>query len=270
MPRMKPTFIVVMDGALARFFVLRRGEQEQLFEEAGPSLSARRKVSRERTEPRKEIDSAQFVREVSTALDTALSERKFDRLVLVAPPRQLSEMREQMSARLREMLAHQVPKNFAGLGVDALWQKLSPILLKAARPVSSSTDQVPSVSGEALPVSVVFRNMDASASVQAAALKYAAKLGRKYGRIQNCRVTVEAPKHVHRKVKEFRVAIDMKLPGHEIAAKAASSDGAVYDDLGIALREAFATATRQLQDHVHRMKNEVLRERRHAAPRNAA
>jgi protein required for attachment to host cells/ribosome-associated translation inhibitor RaiA len=266
---MKPTFIVVLDGSLARFFVLRRGDEGQVFEEAGAPLSARRRAPRERAE-RKDIDTHHFTREVCSTLDAALAERKFDRLVLVAPPRQLSDLREQMSARLSETVAHQVPKNFAGLGIDALWQKLSLILVKVARPVSGTADHVPTVSGEALPVSVVFRNMDASVSVQAAALKYAAKLGRKFGRIQNCRVTVEAPKHVHRKVKEFRVAIDMKLPGHEIAAKAASGDGAAYDDLGTALREAFATATRQLQDYVHRVKDGVVRERRHAAPRNAA
>ncbi len=265
----RPTYIAVMDGSMARFFVLRRGEEGQLFEEVASPLAARRKTPRDKTE-KADVDTLHFTREVADALETALADKKFDRLVLVAPPRILSEMRSQMSARLRETLAHQVAKNLAGLSVDALWEKLSLVLLTAARPVSGTADRVPTVSGNSLPVSVVFRNMDASMTVQSAALKYAAKLGRKFGRIENCRVTVEAPKHEHRKVKEFRVAIDMKVPGHEIATKAASSDGPAFDDLGTALREAFATATRQLQDHVQRVKGEVLRERRHAAPRNAA
>jgi ribosome-associated translation inhibitor RaiA len=264
----RPTYIVVMDGSVARFFVLRRGEEGQVFEEAANALPARRKAVRDRIERTQPVGNLQFARDVAGALDGAFADKKFDNLVLVAPPRLLAELREQMTARVRGTLAHQVPKNLAGLGVDALWQKLSVVLLKAARPVSGSADRVPTVSGNSLPVSVVFRNMDASLSAQAVALKYAAKLGRKFGRIQNCRVTVEAPKHEHRKVKQFRVAIDMKLPGHEIAAKAASSDGDA--DLGTALREAFATAARQLQDHVRRVKGEVLRERRHAAPRNAA
>jgi protein required for attachment to host cells/ribosome-associated translation inhibitor RaiA len=258
-----------MDGSMARFFVLRRSEEGQVFEELASPLAARRKQPRDKAE-KVDIDTLHFTRDVAAALDAALADKKFDRLVVVAPPRILSELRDHMTARVRETLAHQVPKNLAGLGVDALWEKLSLILLTAARPVSVASDRVPTVSGNSLPVSVVFRNMDTSLSVQSAALKYAAKLGRKFGRIQNCRVTVEAPKHEHRKVKEFRVAIDMKVPGHEIAAKAASSDGPAFDDLGTALREAFASATRQLQDHVHRVKGEVLRERRHAAPRNAA
>lgn len=281
----KPTLIAVMDGSVARFFILRRGEEGQVFEETAGPLHARHNGRSDKpgrragvtgshaVAPRRDpkmLDTLHFTHDVAGALDSAVAERKFDQLVLVAPPRLLAEMRAHLTARVRETLAHQVPKNLAGLGVDALWEKLSVVLLKVARPVSNGTARVPTVSGNSLPVSVVFRNMDVSVSAQAAALKYAAKLGRKFGRIQNCRVTVEAPKHEHRKVKEFRVAIDMKLPGHEIATKAASSDGTAYDDLGTALREAFASASRQLQDHVHRIKNEVLRERRHAAPRNAA
>jgi protein required for attachment to host cells len=261
------TYIAVMDGSVARFFILRRGEEGQVFEEVASPLAARRKQPRDKTE-NAGVNAHQFSREVAGALDDAFAKKKFERLVLVAPPRILSDVRDQMTTRVRETLAHQVPKNLAGLGVDALWEKLSLVMLKAARPVSGTSDRVPTVSGNSLPVSVVFRNVDASATAQAAALKYAAKLGRKFGRIQNCRVTVEAPKHEHRKVKGFRVAIDMKVPGYEIAAKAASSDGPAFDDLGTALREAFATATRQLQDHVR--KGEVLRERRHASPRNAA
>jgi protein required for attachment to host cells/ribosome-associated translation inhibitor RaiA len=258
-----------MDGAVARFFILRRAEDGQVFEETASPLAARRRQPHSRSE-RAGINTHQFLREVAGALDGAFADKKFDHLVLVAPPRLLSEMRTHLSARVHDVLSHQMPKNLAGLGIDALWEKLSAILLEAARPVSSASDHVPAVSDSHLPVSVVFRNMEASATAQAVALKYAAKLGRKFSRIQTCRVTVEAPKHAHRKVKEFRVAIDMTVPGHEIAAKAASSDGPAFDDLGTALREAFATATRQLQDHVRRVKDEVLRERRHASPRNAA
>jgi ribosome-associated translation inhibitor RaiA len=254
-----------MDGSVARFFVLRRGDEGQIFEETASPLGARRKTPRGTSDKGKDLDTSQFMRTVAGEFDSALADRKYGQLVLVAPPRILSEMRTHLSPRVREALAHQVPKNLAGLSVEALWEKLSLILLKAARPVSGPDGHVPTVSGNSLPVSVVFRNMDASASAEAAALKYAAKLGRKFGRIQNCRVTVEAPKHVHRKVKEFRVAIDMKLPGYEIAAKAASGDSAA--DLGTALREAFTTAARQLQDHMQRVKGEVLRERRHASPR---
>jgi len=276
----RPTWIAVMDGARARFFTLRRGEDGQIFEEVTVPLSVKRAARADkpgrgfsaggrhgvgpRNDPNR-LEAAQFTREVAGTLDAALAERRYDRLVLVAPSRNLAELRDHLTARVRDTLAHQVPKNFTKLGTDALWEKLSVILLKAARPVNGTASRVATVSGNAMPVSVVFRDMDASPTVQSAALKYAAKLGRKYGRILNCRVTVEAPHHAHRKVKLFRVGVDLKLPGHEIAAK--FGDDPAYSDVNTALREAFATATRQMQDHVRRVKDGTLRARRQASPR---
>lgn len=279
----KPTWIAVMDGTQAKFFALHRGEEGQVFEEVAGPLAAKR-TSVHSDKPGRGYSSASgrrhamginsqrtdtlpFSREVASALDGALASKRYEQLVLVAPPRNLAELRDCLSTRVKETLAHQVPKNLIKLGTDALWEKLSVILLKAARPVNGSAARVATVSGNSLPVSVVFRNMEPSETVQAGAIKYAAKLGKKFGRIQNCRVIVDAPKHAHRKVKEFRVLIDLKLPGREIATKSASSDNAAYDDLGTALREAFATATRQLQDHARKIKGEVVRERRQSSPR---
>lgn len=278
----KPTWIAVMDGTQAKFYALRRGDDGQIFEEVAGPLAAKRSVRSDKPgrgfsaaysgrhamgANSERSDTMPFSREVAAALDAALAEKRYDQLVLVAPPRNLAELRECLTTRVRETLAHQVPKNLIKLGTDALWEKLSVILLKAARPVNGGASRVATVSGNSLPVSVVFRNMEPSATVQAGAVKYAAKLGKKFGRIQTCRVIVDAPKHVHRKVKEFRVSIDLKLPGHEIATKSTSSDKAVYDDLSLALREAFATATRQLQDHVRKVKGGVVRERRQSSPR---
>jgi len=245
----KPTWIAVMDGARVRFFALRRGEEGRIFEETAPPLL---------TKPRR------WAREAAGALDGALADRRYDRLVLVAPPRLLAELREQLSERVRETLVHQVPKNFVKLGAEALWQKLSVILLEAA---AANGARVATVSGNAMPVSVVFRNLAATPTVQGLALKQAARLGRKFGRIRRCRVTVEAPHHVHHKVKEFRIAVELKLPGCEIAAKHASGDGPSFDNIGTVLRQAFATAERQLQDHVHRRKGATVRTRKQTSPR---
>lgn len=281
----KPTWIAVMDGTVARFYALRKGEDGQVFEETADPLSVK-KLTRargdkpgraysstgvgvrhavvSRTDPHK-LETAQFAREVAGMLDAALAAKRYDRLVLVAASRCLAELRDHLTARVRDTLAHQVPKDLTKLSTDALWGKLSVILLKAARPVNGSAAGVATVSGNAMPVSVVFRDMDPSPSVQSATLKLAAKLGRKFGRVLNCRVTVEAPHHAHRKAKLFRVGIDLKLPGHEISAK--FGDGPGYGDVNTALREAFATATRQMQDHVRRVKGGTLRTRRQASPR---
>jgi len=264
--RSKPTWIAVMDGSQARFFALRRGEDGQVFEEIAAPLAPGRSPRPARA-GRYQLETTNLVREVAGTLDAALADKRYDRLVIVAPPRNLSELRDHLSPRVRETLVHAVPKNFTGLGTEALWERLAAILLRAARPLNGGAAPVRTGTTANLPVSVVFRNMDASPTVQAAALRHAAKLGRKYGRILSCRVTVEAPHHEHRKVKLFRVAIDLKLPGHEIATKFASGDRPAFGDAGAALREAFATTARRLQDHVLRMKGTTVRTRRQSSPR---
>jgi ribosome-associated translation inhibitor RaiA len=246
----KPTWIAVMDKAEARFFALRRGEGGQLFEEAVAPLKPK---------------PQRWAREVAGKLDGALADKHYDKLVLVAPPRLLKELREFLSQRVRETLVHQVHKNFVKLGAEALWDRLAASLRNAVAPAGPA--RVATATGLSLPVTVVFRDMEASPTVHALALKQAAKLGRKFSRLQNCRVTVEAPHHLHRKIKEFRIAIELKLPGAEIAARHASGGSPQPDDVAAALREAFATAQRQLQDHVQRRKVATVRKRKITSPR---
>jgi ribosome-associated translation inhibitor RaiA len=97
-------------------------------------------------------------------------------------------------------------------------------------------------------MSLVFRNMEASPSVQAAALKHLAKLGRKFDRIVSCRVTIEAPHRHHRKGRLFQANVELMLPGHEITTKGAGKNNHAHEDVNVALRDAFDAATRQLQD----------------------
>jgi hypothetical protein len=245
----KPTWIAVMDGAEARFFALRRSESGQLFEEAAAPLKPR---------------PQRWAREVAGKLDAALADKHYDKLVLVAPPRRLKELREFLSERVRATLLHQVHKNFVKLGAEALWDRLAAGLRNA---VPAGSSRVATAAGISLPVTVVFRDMEASPTVHALALKQAAKLGRKFSRLQSCRVTVEAPHHLHRKVKEFRIVIELKLPGAEIAARYASGDTPQSGDVAAALREAFAIAQRQLQDRIQRRKVATVRKRKITSPR---
>ena len=284
--RNTPTWITVLDGAQARFFVLRKTEEGQVFEEIGTSVAAMHQARalrsnrpgrvfasagggiRHAVEPHTDydkLDTANFARKIAGTLDAAFADRRYDQLVLVAPSRNLAELRAHLTPRVRSRVVHEVPKNLTRHTTDALWQKLSGHLLKAAKPLNGSTSRV--TPGADFPVAIVFRNMDPSPTVQGAALKYAAKMGRKFGRIVSCRVTVEAPHHAHRKVKLFSVSVDLKLPGRDVAAKRASAPRRTYEDVNAALRDAFATATRQMQEHVERIHGEALRTKRRSSER---
>jgi len=261
----KTTWIAVLDGTQARFFALRMNGDGQVFQEAAKALSAdlpRRDKQPARTssigkargavEPRHDYNKMakhQFTREVAATLDAACADHRYDRLVLVAPPRSLGELRELLSERVLAGLAHEVPKNLTKLASDALRKKLSGLVaMSPSAPPPRETVKQKTKAKVSLPMSVVFRNMEASPSVHAAALKHLAKLGRKFDRIVNCRVTVEAPHRHHRKGRLFQANVELMLPGHEITTKGAGKNNHAHEDVNVALRDAFDAATRQLQD----------------------
>jgi protein required for attachment to host cells/ribosome-associated translation inhibitor RaiA len=271
--RQKTTWIAVLDGTQARFFALRKNDDGRIFEETAEALSADLpRYSRDErsdrpsrafavgkargaVEPRHDYNKLakhNFTREVAGTLDAACADRRYDRLVLVAPPRSLGELRELLSERVQASLAHEVPKNLTKLGPDALRKKLSGLLVTAPPPLDAAVSRdelkVKIKAKVSLPMSVVFRNMEASPSVHSAALKHLAKLGRKFGRIVRCRVTVEAPHRHHRKGRLFQANVELLLPGHEITTKGAGKNNHAHEDVNVALRDAFAAATRQLQD----------------------
>lgn len=262
----KTIWIAVLDGTQARFFALRVNGNGQNFEEALPALSADLPRRDERpsrafsvgkargaVEPRHDYNKLakhQFTREVAVVLDAACADRRYDQLVLVAPPRSLGELRELLTERVLASLTHEVPKNLTKLASDALRKKLSGIVALpppgAAFPREAAKEKArESIS---LPMSLVFRNMEASPTVQAAALKHLAKLGRKFDRIVSCRVTVEAPHRHHRKGRLFQANVELVLPGHEITTKGAGKNNHAHEDVNVALRDGFDAATRQLQD----------------------
>ena len=258
--KLKTTWIAVLDAAQARFFTLRKSDYGQIFEEAALALNAgrdagngksgRSDVERHAFEPRanpRKLEKRNFTMEVAEALDAALTDRRYTELVLVAPPRSLGELREILSERVQKAIMLEVPKSLTNLSSDALWSKLSTHLLKGAKTLNGAVQGgTEKAKAKPVPLSVVFRNMTASPTVHADAVRQADKLGRKFERIISCRVTVEASHHPHRKVKMFRVCVDLKLPGRDIAAR--SANDRAQEDVKAALRDAFAAAERQMLD----------------------
>jgi len=285
--KIKTTWIAVLDAAQARFFVLRKTDDGQIFEKAASALNADlprrardegsdkpgrsfssagggvRHAIEPRSNPRK-LEKHNFACQVAAALDVALRERRYTQLVLVAPPRSLGELREVLSERVLKAITQEVPKSLTNLPPDVLWAKLSATLGLEAKTLAAVPGPAEKSNTAVVPLAVVFRNMEPSPTVRTDAQRYMEKLGRKFGRIVNCRVTVDASRHPHRKVRMFRVNIDLKLPGREIVAKNAIDDKRPQEDVKGALRDAFTAAMRQLQDFAQRMKSGT------AEPRSAA
>lgn len=103
-----------------------------------------------------------------------------------------------------------------------------------------------------LPLQITLRDIPPSPALEAAIEEKSKKLERFHQYITACRVTVAiAGKHKH-KGNEFRVTLDITVPGNEIVI---NHDH--HEDVYVALRDAFDAAKRQLEDHAQKRRGEV-------------
>jgi ribosomal subunit interface protein len=96
--------------------------------------------------------------------------------------------------------------------------------------------------------------MEPSAAVEAKIRERAAKLDRFYDRIMGCRVVVEAPHRRHHQGKLFHVRVDLTVPGGELAVSREPAGHRAYEDVYVAIRDAFDAVQRQLEDYARRQR----------------
>ena len=102
------------------------------------------------------------------------------------------------------------------------------------------------------PVDVSFRNMEPSAAVEARVREKAAELELFFDRIQGCKIVVAAPHRRGHKGKIYRVAVRVVVPRLDIVVNRQGPKNHGHEDVYVAIRDAFAAATRQLEDHARR------------------
>ncbi len=103
-----------------------------------------------------------------------------------------------------------------------------------------------------IPVTVTFRDMPPSPSVDALVRRWANRLTRLEPRIQRCDVTIDLPHRHHEHGRRFRAQIAIALPGREIAVSHEPGDDDAHEDVRVAVRDSFRAARRQLDAHVRR------------------
>ncbi|MFQ5917650.1 MAG: HPF/RaiA family ribosome-associated protein [Candidatus Binatia bacterium] len=108
-----------------------------------------------------------------------------------------------------------------------------------------------------IPLQVTFRNTPPSKAVEAHVREKANKLDTFYNRIMGCRVVVEAPHRRRHKGTRYHVRIDMTVPGGELVVNRESGKRIEYEDVYVAVRDAFDAARRQLQNYAKRQRKEV-------------
>ena len=91
------------------------------------SVGAGRHAKEPRTDPR-QIQEQRFIQELTARLEIGAQKGAFDRLVIVAPPRTLGELRSAFSDRLRSRLTGVIGKNLVHLTEPALKRRLTELV----------------------------------------------------------------------------------------------------------------------------------------------
>jgi cold shock CspA family protein len=106
---------------------------------------------------------------------------------------------------------------------------------------------------------VNFRDMVPPAGLKEMIHNKAAKLERFAPRIIGGRVVVEpaGKHHLNGNGNLFQVHIDITLPNDEIVATRVPGRHAEYEDVAVAVHDAFDVVARQLEDHVRRQRGAV-------------
>jgi len=110
-----------------------------------------------------------------------------------------------------------------------------------------------------IPLQVQFLNLEPSSFIERAARKRAAKLERFVDDMISCRVTIEAPHLKQHHGNLYNVSIDVRVPGKEIVVSRSPDDDHAYEDVYIALHDAFDAARRQIQDFQSERRGQVKR-----------
>jgi ribosomal subunit interface protein len=108
-----------------------------------------------------------------------------------------------------------------------------------------------------LPLQVVFRNMEWSEAIAVKIRERAEKLDEYCDSVMSCRVAVEAQHKHHRHGNHFHVRVDVTVPGDELIASREPDEHHAYADVYVAIRDAFNTMQRQLEEYERRRRRQV-------------
>ena len=115
------------------------------------------------------------------------------------------------------------------------------------------------------PLKISFNNVDHSDAVETRIREEADKLERFFDRIVSCRIAVEAPNQHGRKGKLYQIRIDIEVPGSSIIVNRAGPQNHAHEDIYVAIRDSFAAARRQLEDHARKARGDI---KRHEVPQH--
>lgn len=104
---------------------------------------------------------------------------------------------------------------------------------------------------------VAFRNMDVSEALEQRIRTRVADLEQLCDRITACDVVVEMQHRHKSQGRLFNIRVDLALPGRNIVVRREPGAHHAHEDAHVAVRDAFNSARRQLEDYVRVMRGDV-------------
>ena len=108
-----------------------------------------------------------------------------------------------------------------------------------------------------VPLEITFRGVSHSEAIESRIREKAAKLEQFCDSIISCRIVVEAEHHHQHQGNLYKVRIDLSVPQKHIVVSRDHHDKQSHEDFYVALRDAFAAATRQLEEYVRIQRGEI-------------
>ena len=108
-----------------------------------------------------------------------------------------------------------------------------------------------------IPLQITVLNVPRSAALEARVMKMTEKLEKFHSRIVSCRVSIEELRRHRSRGRLYHVRVDLRVPGREIV-----SNHRHDKDPYLALRDAFLSLRRQLEDASRVARGEVKRHAR--------
>ncbi len=102
-------------------------------------------------------------------------------------------------------------------------------------------------------IQISFRNMEAVPAAEEQVHALVAELSRLFDRLTGCRVVVDAIHRHRHQGRSYQVRLELSVPEGPIIVNCEASTTQSYDDLSLALHDAFAAVRQRLQDHVARL-----------------
>lgn len=107
------------------------------------------------------------------------------------------------------------------------------------------------------PMLINFKNMDGSPALESRIRQQVEHLNHFYDQITGCNVTIEAPHHHHHQGYRYVVRLRISVPGNVIVVSHDNERDVTHEDPYVAVRDAFKSARRQLQDYARIRRHDV-------------